>query len=89
MDTPMEPWLLRDHLFESKFLNSHVSDFLRYLTLYKYGGTYLDLDVVVQTSLSAISPNFAGAESENYVAAGVINFDHNGMGHVMAELCVR
>lgn len=89
MDTPMEAWLLRDHLFESQYLNSHVSDFLRYLTLYKYGGTYMDLDVVVQMNLSAISPNYAGAESDNFVAAGVINFDHNGMGHVMAELCVR
>lgn len=49
----------------------------------------MDLDVVVQMKLSAISPNYAGAESDNFVAAGVINFDHNGMGHVMAELCVR
>lgn len=49
----------------------------------------MDLDVVVQKNLSSISPNYAGAESPNFVAAGVINLDHNGIGHVIAELCVR
>lgn len=88
-DTPMERWLARGHLFSSLYLNSHVSDFLRYLTLYRYGGTYMDLDVVVQRNLSAIAPNYAGAESPSFVAAGVINLDHNGIGHVIAELCVR
>jgi len=34
-------------LRHSSFPVSHASDILRYLTLWKYGGTYLDLDVVV------------------------------------------
>lgn len=87
--TPLELWLRHGSLFDSSYLNSHVSDFLRYLTLYKFGGTYMDLDVVVQMNLDGITPNYAGAESDNFVAAGVINFDHNGVGHIMAELCVR
>lgn len=89
LGTPLEDWFLSDILFTSQYLNSHVSDFLRYLSLYKYGGTYMDLDVVVQKNLDNVPPNYAGAESPNFVAAGVINFEHNEIGHEIAELCVR
>lgn len=88
-NTPLEDWFLSDELFLSQYLNSHVSDFLRYISLYKYGGTYLDLDVIVLKSFENITSNFAGAESENYVAAGVINFQHDGIGHEIADMCVR
>lgn len=89
VDTPLEDWFLSDALFQSQYLNSHVSDYLRYLSLFKYGGTYLDLDVVVQKTFENISANYAGAESQNFVAAGVINFDHDGIGHEIADMCVR
>lgn len=89
LDTPLEKLILNNELFMSQYLNSHVSDFLRYLTLYKYGGTYIDLDVVVQTSLDTLPPNYAGAESSHFVAAGVINFQHDGIGHEIADLCVK
>lgn len=88
-NTPLEDWFLSDELFQSQYLNSHVSDFLRYISLYKYGGTYLDLDVIVLKSFENISHNYAGAESVNYVAAGVINFQHDGIGHEIADMCVR
>lgn len=88
-NTPLEDWFLGDELFRSQYLNSHVSDFLRYVSLYKFGGTYLDLDVVVQKTFENISANYAGAESDNFVAAGVLNFQHNGIGHEIAEMCVR
>lgn len=89
VDTPLEDWFLSDALFQSQYLNSHVSDYLRYMSLYKYGGLYLDLDVVVQKTFENISANYAGAESQNFVAAGVINFDHDGIGHEIADMCVR
>lgn len=58
-------------------------------SLYKWGGTYLDLDVIVKTSFDQIEPNYAGAESESFVAAGLINFDHTNVGHEIAEYCLR
>lgn len=88
-DTPISDWINSGELFLSKYINSHTSDFLRYLSLYKWGGTYMDLDVVVQQNLDKIEPNYAGAESENFVAAGVLNFDHQHVGHEIAELCLR
>lgn len=41
--TPLEDWIKKGDLFRSQFVNSHTSDVLRYLSLWKYGGTYLDL----------------------------------------------
>lgn len=89
LNTPLEKLISNNELFMSQYLNSHVSDFLRYLTLYKYGGTYMDLDVVVQKNLDILPPNYAGAESPNFVAAGVINLQHDDIGHGIADLCVK
>ena len=45
--SPLEEWYKGGALKASKWPRSHASDALRFLTLWKYGGTYLDLDVVV------------------------------------------
>ena len=47
--TPLEDWYASGILRASKWPKSHMSDILRYLTLWKFGGIYLDLDVVVTT----------------------------------------
>lgn len=47
-DTPLERWYASGILKSSYWPTSHMSDILRYLTLWKYGGIYLDLDVVVK-----------------------------------------
>ncbi|XP_055375747.1 lactosylceramide 4-alpha-galactosyltransferase [Condylostylus longicornis] len=88
-DTPIYEWFKDGKLFKSKYIYSHVSDFLRYLTLWHWGGTYLDLDVVMMKTIENIPPNFAGAESIYHVAAGVLNFDWDGFGHEIADMCLR
>ncbi|XP_041674626.1 lactosylceramide 4-alpha-galactosyltransferase [Drosophila eugracilis] len=86
--TPIEKWLKSGKLFKSKYLFSHVSDILRYITLYKYGGLYLDLDVVVQQNLEKMPPNFTGAESNNSLACGVMKMSFKGLGHQIATSCL-
>lgn len=88
-NTPIYEWLKNGDLFKSKFLLSHTSDFLRYLTLWKWGGIYLDMDVIVKKSFDNITLNFAGAESNIVVAAGVLSFDSKSFGHEIADLCLR
>ncbi|KAG5876026.1 hypothetical protein JTB14_009815 [Gonioctena quinquepunctata] len=84
-----------EHLFESgsiensDYAMSHASDVLRYLTLWKFGGIYLDLDVIVTKSLENLPPNYAGAESDRNVAAGVMSFSSGGRGHVLARTCLN
>jgi hypothetical protein len=48
VDSPLEQWYKGGALKASRWPRSHASDVLRFLTLWKYGGTYLDLDVVVK-----------------------------------------
>lgn len=72
----------------SSYARSHASDVLRYLTLYKYGGVYLDLDVIVVKSFEGLYGDFAGAESADNVAAGVMRFSPNGIGHSHAKMCL-
>jgi lactosylceramide 4-alpha-galactosyltransferase len=47
MGSPLEEWYKGGALKASRWPRSHASDALRFLTLWKYGGTYLDLDVIV------------------------------------------
>lgn len=69
----------------SFYARSHASDVLRYLTLWRYGGIYLDLDVILIKSLERLKPNYAGRESDEDVAAGVLSFSHKGDGHRWAR----
>lgn len=48
LSTPAEALLTKDRIFESSFLTETLSDILRFVTLYKFGGIYLDTDIIVQ-----------------------------------------
>lgn len=87
-DTPLAEWMRTGELFRSSYVNSHTSDILRYLSLWKYSGTYLDLDIVMMKPLNVLKPNYAGAESKTFVAAGIINLEADS-GHEIADLCVK
>ncbi|KAI4457162.1 lactosylceramide 4-alpha-galactosyltransferase alpha- 14-galactosyltransferase [Holotrichia oblita] len=88
-NTPIENLYEEGHLEYSYYAQSHMSDLLRYLTLWKYGGIYLDLDVIVIRPFTKLSQNFAGAESERDVAAGVLSFSNDEKGHSFATACLH
>ncbi|KAK9883260.1 hypothetical protein WA026_001446 [Henosepilachna vigintioctopunctata] len=70
----------------SPYALEHASDILRFLTLWKYGGIYLDLDVIVLKSFETLPPNFTGCETFFNLGAGILGFgpsDEDG-GHIMA-----
>lgn len=66
--TPVEPWfneLKSGNVDPGRFpLFIHLSDLLRLAVLYKYGGVYLDTDIVFLKDLSALR-NTAGAQRIN------------------------
>jgi hypothetical protein len=45
--TPLEKWNFKAAMTSSHWPKEHASDVLRFLTLWKYGGTYLDMDIVI------------------------------------------
>ncbi|XP_017854039.1 lactosylceramide 4-alpha-galactosyltransferase-like isoform X1 [Drosophila busckii] len=88
-DTPVEQWFQSGAIYNSSYIIIHMSDFLRLVTLYRYGGLYVDTDVVVLRSLEHVPPNFAALESDAFVANGVLSLAQTGIGHSIAESCLR
>ncbi|XP_037954560.1 lactosylceramide 4-alpha-galactosyltransferase-like [Teleopsis dalmanni] len=84
-DTPMEKWFKTGKLFESHFITIHLSDFLRLLLLWRYGGTYLDLDTITLKSLESMPHNYAGIQSKDIINQAVLKISSNGDGHKLAE----
>lgn len=87
--SPLEELYKSLKIESSFYAMSHASDVLRYLTLWRFGGIYLDLDVIIIKSLEKLKPNFAGRESGHAVAAGVLSFSHDGDGHKWARHCLE
>ncbi|XP_034475288.1 lactosylceramide 4-alpha-galactosyltransferase-like isoform X2 [Drosophila innubila] len=56
--TPVEDWVKKDELFRSRYLMNNISDLLRLLSLYRFGGIYMDMDVVVLRSFEDEPLNF-------------------------------
>ncbi|KAH8262905.1 hypothetical protein KR044_001773, partial [Drosophila immigrans] len=88
-DTPIEKWLKQGDLFHSEYLTEHMSDLLRLITLYRFGGIYMDLDVVVLRSLELLPLNFVGAHDNETLGNAVIGVEPRGVGHELTELLLR
>lgn len=84
--TPMENFFKSDKLNSSHFIVSHTSDALRFLILWKYGGTYLDSDVIVQKRLDSVPANYVCDETDNAVNGAVINIERGFKGRWLAKL---
>ncbi|XP_002051688.3 lactosylceramide 4-alpha-galactosyltransferase [Drosophila virilis] len=87
--TPIADWLKKGDLFKSRYLMFHLSDLLRLLTLYRFGGVYLDMDVLQLQSLEDEPLNYAGAERADSIGNSVISLEPNGFGHQLGELFLQ
>lgn len=87
--SPVEKLFAEGALNKSSYIVEHTADVLRILILYKYGGTYIDTDVVVRRTFNQMLPNYLGSEGSGYVANGVINLEATGFGHQFAEACLN
>ena len=76
--TPIESLWNRNAIQESKFFISHLSDVLRFLILFHFGGTYLDLDVLILKPLPKV-PSFIAREhlAYDFLGSAVLRFEKN------------
>ncbi|XP_064541177.1 lactosylceramide 4-alpha-galactosyltransferase-like isoform X2 [Drosophila montana] len=88
-DTPIEDWIKKGDLLNSGFPMQHTADLLRLISLYRFGGIYLDMDVVVLRSLENVPLNYVGAHDNITLGNAVISLEPTGKGHEIAELFLR
>lgn len=88
-NTPAERWIENDEIFLSPYFVTHLSDFLRLVSLYKFGGIYFDLDFVVLKKLKNMPPNFAGDQGSDLVNNAVIGLQRKSTEHRIAEMFLR
>ncbi|KAH8263394.1 hypothetical protein KR044_008247 [Drosophila immigrans] len=88
-ETPVEDWIVRDNKFMSIYPTEHTSDLLRFLTLFRFGGIYLDMDIVVLRSLEELPLNYVGMQINGDVSNAVLSLKPMGIGHEVGKLFLR
>lgn len=88
LSSPMENFIASKKLEESEFRVEHTSDVLRLLLLWKFGGTYLDMDTIDRKKLDSVQSNYACPESRVYMNGAILNFDNEG-GKDLAEIFIK
>ncbi|GFT77118.1 alpha-1,4-N-acetylglucosaminyltransferase, partial [Nephila pilipes] len=83
-ETPIWNWYVSGKWKKSKWKASHLSDALRFFLIWKYGGIYLDMDIVTLRSLEHLK-NSAITENWERVASGILIFDKK---HELMRRCM-
>ncbi|XP_075973923.1 lactosylceramide 4-alpha-galactosyltransferase-like [Anticarsia gemmatalis] len=83
--TPLEEMVAKKPFAESQWWMEHTSDVLRYLTLYKFGGVYLDTDMLVTKSLTPLGHNWVAREDNSWVNAAAIAISNDHLGRRLAD----
>lgn len=78
--TPIAEWLNSNKLFESSFLFEHMSDIVRAISLYRYGGYHMDLDVIVQKNIDQLGENFIGDDWSTVINGAFMHLNNFGIG---------
>ncbi|XP_049274159.1 lactosylceramide 4-alpha-galactosyltransferase [Rhipicephalus sanguineus] len=84
-DSVLVHWYLKDDWNHSPFRVNHLSDALRLLVLWKYGGVYADMDVLTLKSFSELR-NVVARELFPDVGNSVMVFDK---GHPFLSRCLQ
>lgn len=87
--TPLSKWMKNNTIFESHYLIEHISDIFRVVTLYKYGGLYLDLDVIVMKNTDELGEDFIGDDWFEVANNAVLHANTFGIGHNIMDKSLR
>ncbi|CAB3367892.1 Hypothetical predicted protein [Cloeon dipterum] len=85
-NTPLQEWSIANRINTSVHPIEHASDILRVVTILKYGGVYLDLDFVIQQSLTSLPQNWLSFEMGSEVCNGAFGFKK---GHPMVQMMAK
>ncbi|XP_065336953.1 lactosylceramide 4-alpha-galactosyltransferase-like [Cloeon dipterum] len=81
--TPLQEWNIANRINTSVNRAEDASDIMRVVTVLKYGGIYLDLDFVIQQSLTSMPPNWLTFELGSNPTSSAFGFQK---GHPMVNI---
>lgn len=88
-NTPLDTMIKSTPFSKSKWWIEHTSDIIRCLTLYKYGGIYLDTDMLVVKSLEPLGYNWVGRQDDTFLNGAAIALSLNQLGRRVAKALVK
>ncbi|XP_047529698.1 lactosylceramide 4-alpha-galactosyltransferase-like [Vanessa atalanta] len=88
-ETPYEELVTSGILKRCLWGVERTLDILKYLLLRKWGGIYIDLDMIVARPLGSLARNWATRENEEEIADGIIGFSKDKIGRIVAESAMR
>ncbi|XP_067139800.1 lactosylceramide 4-alpha-galactosyltransferase-like [Centruroides vittatus] len=84
-ETPLSEWYRQKKWKKSEYKINHLSDAARYALIWKFGGIYFDLDIVMLKPLSLVT-NFILKENENTLANGILGMKRH---HSLLYNCMK
>ncbi|XP_023239132.1 lactosylceramide 4-alpha-galactosyltransferase-like isoform X2 [Centruroides sculpturatus] len=84
-NTPLLEWYIEGKWNKSNYKISHLSDATRYALIWKYGGMFLDLDIVMMKTFPFYK-NFVIKESSNQLCSGIFAMERN---HTILYKCME
>lgn len=88
-DTPLSKWVESDQNFESIFLFQHLDDILPLVTISKFGGYHVNLDVIVQRKFDELGTNFIGDSWTNAISTNAMHFKRSDIGREVVQRFFR
>lgn len=89
VDTPMDSLEKSIQVYQSNVVAVHLSDVVRLLTLYHYGGMYMDIDMIALRDFDTLPSNFFAQEYDGYLNNGALATTQNGFGHELYTKVLR
>lgn len=88
LNTPMLELEQSGRVYRSPNVAIHLADVVRLLVLYKFGGVYLDTDMIARRSFADLPPVFLAAEPDE-LSNAAMGSTHDGFGHAFFHTIIR
>lgn len=84
----MKQFLAKEDILRGKYIEP-VSDLARLLLMYKFGGTYMDSDIIVLKNITDLGSNWFCTEIKDVIANSVFNINNYGVGKLVTHQSIQ
>lgn len=88
--TLAEKWIKDDQILSTNYFDTHLTDLLRFVTLFRFGGVHLNMDFIIQKHFDDLPMNFAVIDDKkNLITNRILGINSNFIGHSFARQFLR